>query len=82
VLLARLQRAARMFMDPMVNLGLLTPEAAIDSISGNSTTSCYDRVCCHLNFCARPCWRTSFHPGEYPHMPKSEPIWTAFVRYL
>ena len=29
-LFARLQRAARMFMDPMVNLGQLTPEAAID----------------------------------------------------
>jgi hypothetical protein len=29
-LLARLQRAARMFMDPMVNLGLLTPEDAVD----------------------------------------------------
>ena len=29
-LLGRLQRAARMFMDPMVNLGLLTPEAAVD----------------------------------------------------
>jgi hypothetical protein len=29
-LLARLQRAGRMFMDPMVNLGLLTPEDAID----------------------------------------------------
>jgi len=30
VLFARLQRAARMFMDPMVNLGLLTPEQAVD----------------------------------------------------
>jgi len=29
-LLARLQRAARMFMDPMVNLGLLTPEDAVE----------------------------------------------------
>ncbi len=29
-LLARLQRAGRMFMDPMVNLGQLTPEDAID----------------------------------------------------
>jgi len=29
-LFARLQRAARMFMDPMVNLGLLTPEEAVD----------------------------------------------------
>jgi len=29
-LLARLQRAGRMFMDPMVNLGLLTPEDAVD----------------------------------------------------
>jgi hypothetical protein len=29
-LLARLQRAARMFMDPMVNLGLLAPEDAVD----------------------------------------------------
>lgn len=29
-LFARLQRAARMFMDPMVNLGLLTPEDAVD----------------------------------------------------
>jgi uncharacterized protein (DUF885 family) len=29
-LFARLQRAARMFMDPMVNLGQLTPEEAID----------------------------------------------------
>jgi hypothetical protein len=29
-LLTRLQRAARMFMDPMINTGLLTPEAAID----------------------------------------------------
>jgi len=29
-LLARLQRAGRMFMDPMVNLGLLTPEEAVD----------------------------------------------------
>ncbi len=29
-LFARLQRAGRMFMDPMVNLGLLTPEEAID----------------------------------------------------
>jgi uncharacterized protein (DUF885 family) len=29
-LFTRLQRAGRMFMDPMVNLGLLTPEAAID----------------------------------------------------
>ncbi|HEY5775580.1 MAG TPA: DUF885 domain-containing protein [Xanthomonadales bacterium] len=29
-LLARLQRAARMFMDPMVNLGLLTPGDAVD----------------------------------------------------
>ncbi|MFT5140888.1 MAG: hypothetical protein ACI9CB_002553, partial [Rhodothermales bacterium] len=29
-LLARLQRAGRMFMDPMVNLGLLTPEEVID----------------------------------------------------
>jgi len=29
-LLARLQRAGRMFMDPMVNLGKLTPEDAID----------------------------------------------------
>jgi len=29
-LFARLQRAARMFMDPMINLGQLTPEAAID----------------------------------------------------
>ena len=28
-LLARLQRAARMFMDPMVNLGLMTPEEAV-----------------------------------------------------
>jgi len=29
-LLARLQRAARMFMDPMVNLGQLTPEDAVE----------------------------------------------------
>jgi hypothetical protein len=29
-LLTRLQRAARMFMDPMINTGQLTPEAAID----------------------------------------------------
>jgi uncharacterized protein (DUF885 family) len=29
-LFARLQRAARMFMDPMVNLGLMTPEEAIN----------------------------------------------------
>jgi uncharacterized protein (DUF885 family) len=29
-LLTRLQRAARMFMDPMMNTGQLTPEAAID----------------------------------------------------
>jgi len=29
-LLARLQRAGRMFMDPMVNLGKLTPEDAVD----------------------------------------------------
>ena len=29
-LFARLQRAGRMFMDPMVNLGLMTPEEAID----------------------------------------------------
>ena len=29
-LFARLQRAARMFMDPMVNLGLLKPEDAVD----------------------------------------------------
>ncbi len=29
-LFARLQRAARMFMDPMVNLGQLTPEDAVD----------------------------------------------------
>lgn len=29
-LFARLQRAARMFLDPMVNLGLLTPEDAVD----------------------------------------------------
>ena len=29
-LLARLQRAGRMFMDPMVNLGLLTPEDAVN----------------------------------------------------
>ncbi len=29
-LLGRLQRAGRMFMDPMVNLGLLTPEDAVD----------------------------------------------------
>jgi hypothetical protein len=29
-LFARLQRAARMFMDPMVNLGLLTPEDAVE----------------------------------------------------
>lgn len=29
-LLARLQRAGRMFMDPMVNLGLLSPEDAVD----------------------------------------------------
>ena len=29
-LFARLQRAARMFMDPMVNLGHLTPEDAVD----------------------------------------------------
>lgn len=29
-LFARLQRAARMFMDPMVNLGLLSPEDAVD----------------------------------------------------
>ena len=29
-LFARSQRAARMFMDPMVNLGLLTPEDAVD----------------------------------------------------
>jgi hypothetical protein len=29
-LLARLQRAARMFMDPMINLGLLSQEEAID----------------------------------------------------
>jgi len=29
-LFARLQRAARMFMDPMVNLGMLTPEDAVD----------------------------------------------------
>lgn len=29
-LFARLQRAARMFMDPMVNLGRLTPEDAVD----------------------------------------------------
>jgi len=29
-LFARLQRAGRMFMDPMVNLGLLTPEEAVD----------------------------------------------------
>lgn len=28
-LLARLQRAGRMFMDPMVNLGLMTPEEAV-----------------------------------------------------
>ena len=29
-LLGRLQRAARMFLDPMVNLGLLTPEEAVE----------------------------------------------------
>lgn len=29
-LFGRLQRAARMFMDPMVNLGLLTPEEAVE----------------------------------------------------
>jgi len=29
-LFGRLQRAARMFMDPMVNLGLLTPEDAVE----------------------------------------------------
>ena len=29
-LFGRLQRAGRMFMDPMVNLGLLSPEEAID----------------------------------------------------
>jgi uncharacterized protein (DUF885 family) len=29
-LLGRLQRAGRMFMDPMVNLGLMTPEQAVD----------------------------------------------------
>jgi len=29
-LLTRLQRAGRMFMDPMINLGQLTPEGAID----------------------------------------------------
>jgi uncharacterized protein (DUF885 family) len=29
-LFARLQRAARMFLDPMVNLGLLSPEDAVD----------------------------------------------------
>jgi hypothetical protein len=29
-LFARLQRAARMFLDPMVNLGLLTPDGAIE----------------------------------------------------
>jgi hypothetical protein len=29
-LFGRLQRAGRMFMDPMINLGLLTPEEAID----------------------------------------------------
>lgn len=29
-LLARLQRAGRMFMDPMVNLGLMSPEEVID----------------------------------------------------
>ena len=29
-LLTRLQRAARMFMDPMINTGQLTPDAAID----------------------------------------------------
>jgi hypothetical protein len=29
-LLARLQRAGRMFMDPMINLGLMTPEEVID----------------------------------------------------
>ncbi len=29
-LLARLQRAARMFLDPMVNLGLITPNEAVD----------------------------------------------------
>jgi len=29
-LFARLQRAARMFMDPMVNLGLMDPEEAVD----------------------------------------------------
>lgn len=33
-LLARLQRAGRMFMDPMVNLGLMTPEAARDFMIG------------------------------------------------
>jgi uncharacterized protein (DUF885 family) len=29
-LMARLQRAGRMFMDPMVNLGLMTPDEAVD----------------------------------------------------
>jgi hypothetical protein len=31
---ARLQRAARMFLDPMVNLGQLTPDEAIDFMTG------------------------------------------------